>query len=258
MIDDSFKSCLKAALVVILSTYLTWLSPTGASAAICRDAVENNDFRTDRTLAKYSRYLTPMGRTLFEYLKNLNNEAIWIDTGAGLAIALKQGLAQFQNLKKAIAIGVKKPEGFTDPIMEKDKQRFEYIEGYIEKLYDEGKLDQFKGKVQIITDVLGAFSYTREMRKVLQIQLDLLAPGGHLFLMYYRDYNRVSGTEGKLLLNWLKSIPGVEVEERKGNLFKQASVVIRKKTENVLVPDNLIYGNDDRGVPPRRYFFWRR
>ncbi|MFN8847752.1 MAG: hypothetical protein ACK5W9_12950, partial [Bdellovibrionales bacterium] len=74
----------------------------------------------------------------------------------------------------------------------------------------------------------------------------------------YRDYNRVSGTEGKLLINWLKSIPGLEVEERKSTEFKQASVIIRKKRDSVIVPENLLYGPDDRGVPPRRHFIWRR
>ncbi|MFN9067948.1 MAG: hypothetical protein ACK5V3_12025 [Bdellovibrionales bacterium] len=252
------KPNIKGLFILVLSLLLTIVSPTTAQGSVCKEAVETNQFRTDRTLAKYARYLTPSGRSLFEYFKNLNNGALWLDSGAGLAIALKQGLSQFPNLQKAIAIGVKKPEGFLEPSLEMDRQRFEYLEGYMEKLFDEGKLNPWMGRVDIITDVLGAFSYTRDMRKVLQIQLDLLAPGGTLFLMYYRDYNRVSGTEGKLLINWLKSIPGLEVEERKSTEFKQASVIIRKKRDSVIVPENLLYGPDDRGVPPRRHFIWRR
>lgn len=224
----------------------------------CRGILEKNNFNTFRTLSDYSGMLTPVDRSFQQKVANLPDDSLVIDMGAGEAHALKHIITKYDHIKKAIAVGYKKPKNFQNPSASQD--RFEYLEGDFLNIRE---LDQYREQVDLITDVYGPLSYIeKDFQKVLQTYLDLLKVNGRLFFILREETNHILSADfpHSTWLHFFKSIKGVEVKvhSRPGNKEIFTSFEIKKTNENAEITSQLIEKKYEASTPAKRVFHWHR
>lgn len=225
-----------------------------AEALNCRGILEKNSFNTFRTLSDYSGMLTPVDRSFQQKVANLPEDSLVIDMGAGEAHALKHIITKYDHIKKAIAVGYKKPKNFQSPSASQD--RFEYLEGDLLKIKE---LDQYRGQVELITDVYGPLSYIeKDFQKVLQTYLDLLKVNGRLFFVLREETNYILSADFPYSswTHFFKSIKGVEVKvhSRPNNKEIYTSFEIKKTNENAEITSQLIEKKYEASAPAKRVF----
>ncbi len=271
MIKRQFK-LIQLALLFIL---LTGVSSNGFTANLCAGHLEVdaaqarlifNSFNTSRGLSHYVERLTPTGSSFRNTLLDLPERSIWLDSGTGFARALIEGLKSFPNISQGIGISFQRPDNFIHPT--ELGNRFSYLDGdIIENMAKSGRLNHLMGKVNLITDLYGALSYTKEFAVVLQVLIDLLAKDGKIFFHMTRTKNSVIATHepGSSLLNWLANIPGLEVtslthptNSKFDNRSNFETILIRKITEEVKVPKDLFLKTYEDNTPPKRRYLWDR
>jgi hypothetical protein len=243
-------------------------APAGLARLTQKPALEipnphlaTNEFQTGRGLVQAHKLLTALdGSGLKRILENLRRGSVWLDMGAGENRLLNEGLDAYPNVKQGIGISYQRPANTIDA---RSDGRLSYLDGdYVENMFQAGKLDHLKGKVALITDVVGPLSYSPQLPGLLQIYLDLLQRNGKLTFAlatarrnnarsgypHRTTLNHVlgAGAEGEGMIEWLRTIPGVEV-----NLVKRAeagggdvaedylAIEITKKARKVRVPQNL-------------------
>ncbi len=151
----------------------------------------NNTFGTIKTSTQFERipiqpyiqnrsfddYDLFSQRQLSKVLKQ-KPEPIWLDAGSGTGTALRQHLEQNKN-SKAIGIIRESPLRPFDWYSFSERERLKWFQGW--KIEDIANAEI--GEVDIITDILGPFVYSSEHPdRILKKYLQLLRPGGHLFL----------------------------------------------------------------------------
>ena len=240
--------------------------------------VQENNFTNSRVLADYNNFFNWKNFDLMKVLENLRSHSIWIDMGSGRNIALVKGLSLFNQIGLGIGINAVKPEFALND--ERVPGRLKNLEGMIEDLSEQKKFDALKGKVDLITDVFGPFSYSLKLRKVMQIYLDLIAKDGQLLMAFqiaraenksifddrndFDLYNAVK-SENKWqqngLIEWLKTIPGIQVESVEQKVLENGKsydltvgVRIIKLDSTIEVPDTIEYVDHIETVPYRRLF----
>lgn len=135
--------------------------------------------------------------------------------------------------------------------------------------YSAGEIGQF----QVITDVIGGFSYTTDLTLYMQKVLGLLAVGGNFFSVlqdvhseegtnqpyydkspYLTEIKTAQGEEVKICA-WLKSIGCVEVtcELKKGWKPPVEAFRVKKQCDEVTVP-SLTPVHYQSGTPPERRY----
>lgn len=251
---------------------------------ISNENISANSFKTNRSLDHYSSQI-PFIRTstIFRIVtRELNSGSAWVDMGAGKGLALIDGLFVNKNISLGLGISYKRPE---EPITEKEIQlgeRMQYLDGdYLENLVRDKKLDHLFGKVDLITDIYGPISYSESLPILLQTYMNLLKVDGQLIFnwMIKRNYilvnNKIEYTNSPILVNtvnsgesvqengilsWLESIPGIEIVESAVREIASSSreysigVKIRKKVQDVNIPNNLVLTSYAAGGPPARNF----
>ncbi len=266
-----FKSVFRLKCQPLLSFLIVLIlshSPVLAQNPECKvtvqsERVENNLFNVGRGFSEYAKKITRTGKSLFQIFASLPKNAFWFDMGAGLSHALTHGLLKFDQIKKGIAVVYKNPSEFLDPrtLHPQLKDRYENLEGeLVQDLYLKGKLAPYLGKVHVITDVYGPLTYTRQINEVLQIYLDLLAPGGKIYFIIREGSNPIysSTHRSPSWLSFLKSIEGVEVLRLspENNPEKESSFVIQKIKPKALVKKPMTEKLYEDGLSLRRVFWW--
>lgn len=228
-----------------------------------------NGFNTGRNIQEYWRNFTfSQAPSLKTITQNLQNGSIWIDMGAGNAIALQQGLLLNSNIQ-GVAIGFAKPQGYSEhPAL---TSRYSYLDGdFVENSYASGKLNDLKNKTDLITDYYGPISYSENLPPLFQIYFNLLKQNG--VLIFHFESTKI-GSENFFrantirvqdqlveegIINWLKSIPGVEVLEVVRDPIRSAQVryaiQVKKVNPHILVPNTLITKKYLSDTPPIREF----
>ncbi len=271
MIPRQFKLIQLVALFILL----TGVSSIGLATNLCVGHFEidaatarliMNSYNTSRGLSHYVERLTPTGSSFRNTLLDLPKDSIWLDSGTGLARALIEGLKSFPNISQGIGISYQRPDNFIYPT--ELGNRFSYLDGdLIENMAKSGQLNHLMGKVNLITDLYGALSYTKEFAEVLQVLVDLLAQDGKIFFHMTRTKNSVIATHepGSSLLNWLESIPGLEVtslthpnKSKFDNRSNFETILIRKVSQEVKVPRDLFLKTYEDDAPPKRRMLWDR
>jgi hypothetical protein len=202
--------------------------------------VEQNRFITDRDL---SEYIHQLHKDFVTALRNLRSDQHWIDLGAGKAIAQIQYLKTFDHLRDApltTAVAYKLDRWFR-PFSYRGK--LEVREG----AFEAHDTSTWK-KADLITDVMGVISYTKDLTATLQKVFDLLNVNGELYLEFAPAETNIkmAGTRHKLL-GFLERIEGISVTGQYG------IVKIVKLRENITVPQlELVIYKESR--PPYRTF----
>jgi hypothetical protein len=235
--------------------------------------MQSNSFRVDRGLSEYAK-------ELFEgepatTLKKLGPDAVWLDSGAGRAVAIREFLDNLSmpRIKKVIGISHTRPE---DPALagalKTHSERFEYWASgkFIEEMDAQGELAHLKGQVDLITDVFGPASYSKDLSKILEIYLSLLKKGGSLvfniprytttrFPLVFTTIS-VGGTEAhqteKAILLWLRKASGIRVEQSGPAGFNDYSFALKitRIDETVRVPPLELMEYHNHWSPPHRKY----
>lgn len=165
--------------------------------------IEGHYFRTDRTLAEY---VGTFGTAFQQDLQKLGPNGHWLDSGAGEGAAL----AQFGDSRTASP----KLTGVTYKSAFVGNHKVRILNGrYLEEI----ALDEI-GLTDLITDFYGVMAYTKAPDVVLKQYLDLLKPGGviYLFQGHFDEMRRqkVTIATGKTLplAEWIRRIPDLHVE----------------------------------------------
>jgi hypothetical protein len=146
--------------------------------------IRNNQFVVDRDLSDYRSYFgAPFNRTLSKLRKGM----LWIDMGAGAALAQRQW---FKRSHKSwspdlISVGYAMPteRNFNEDIREAEQSsrgKFRYVEG----MQTPASIRLFP-KTDLITDNLGIFEYSRQKRAILESYIERLNFDGTLMIVHH-------------------------------------------------------------------------
>jgi hypothetical protein len=178
--------------------------------------IDTNDFMMTRDLAEYNKIsvgFQPDAAPLARRLAQAPEGSIWLNLGAGLAIAEMDAMDQGLFKGKILSLGAVKPFLRTgddektrhfnrqklrlDQALEKDPDSFSYLSGgYIEERYLAGELDHLKGRISILTDVAGPAMYVKDFRLLMEIALNLLQVGGTFEFLFGLMGNQNLDLEG--------------------------------------------------------------
>ena len=234
------------------------------------------------------------GRSLLSYeftlpaefnrsLSNLGPDDRWLDIGAGEGRAVLDYVnskydvlhskAHEGNGKKAKAVAIsiedRRTSYWHQTAAKLGPNQIQYFFGKTFRDYSFEELGKFK----VITDLLGAFSYTRDVSTFMEKALGFLELNGSLYTVlqdvhseegtnqphypnspYLTEITRGDGSEVKMC-SWLKSISCVQVTcELKGDWTPPIEVYrIHKVCDDVRVP-GLTPTHFQAGTPPERRF----
>ncbi len=147
------------------------------------------DFNPSAKKAFDGSYPHPHERPLWEYndilfgqksrkslLKHIPTHGTAIDLGGGKGVAYRE-IARKKKVN-AIVINTQKQVPPEKDSKDTFEGKFEYKEGYAEEV-----LTAFGEKVDLITDIWGAFSYTTEKAYLIETIFKKLKPGGKAFIL---------------------------------------------------------------------------
>jgi hypothetical protein len=183
----------------------------------------------------------------------------------------KEGRERRGKKAQAVAISIedRRTPAWHETAAQLEKDQIRYLSG---KRLREYSLEEL-GKFQLITDLIGGFSYTENLSLFMERVLNLLEPNGKFYTIlqdvhYENGLNRphypdasflteianADGSEMKVC-SWLKSITCVEVTcEPKPQWTPPIEVYrVRKICNNVNVPP-LATTHYEAGTPPERRF----
>lgn len=233
----------------------------------------------DRSLVSYTETLnSEFDRTL----ATLSAQERWLDIGAGRGQAVLDYFGsrfdmmhpkRDQSRKKAQAVAISIEDRRT-PLWSQTAARLDanQIQYFINKRLREYSLKEL-GQFQVITDVIGGFSYTQNLSLFMEKVLDFLELNGSFYTVL-QDVHAETGTnkpfyDGSPFLteiadaggsevrvcSWLKRITCAEVTcEFKPAWNPPIEVYrIRKVCDNVTVPA-LVSSHFEAGTPPERGF----
>lgn len=198
-----------------------------------------------------------LGGQFLDELMSLGSDDLWVDVGAGQARAIHDYYKDLSSPRKAraIAIGVRLPPG-TDlaAISRIAEGRFEYISG---KFVEDLDLDSL-GRAKVVTDVLGALHYSRQMDKVLEKELRLLSIGGALYTttLQLAEVIGAGALPGEGLGVWLRNIRGVRITTiNTKRRWLPNAMRFERIAEEISVPELALFSYAK--APPRRVYIWK-
>lgn len=203
--------------------------------------VQKNKFVTNRDLHEYREVLHA---DFMNSLSKLTPDQHWVDLGAGKANAQIGYIKSFLNplsAAHATAVAYKLDRWFSPP---KFDGKLQIKEG----AFEQQPTAAWK-KADLVTDVFGVISYTRDLHTSLQKVFDLMNVKGefYIFATNYHTSIRVSEKKHLSLIDFLATIEGIRVEGRYG------TIKITKEAENILVPRLELQKYVD-DAPPTRAF----
>lgn len=204
------------------------------------DRLKNNRFVTMRPLEYYQIDFEGFGLAL----QNLPPNGVWMDWGAGQAIAIREVAKDSALPQRFYALGVKIPDEAHEAISEATKKgNFQYLTGRVEHM----NLSALP-KANIITDYYGPFSYSTHLDEVLEKALAQLEVGGDMFIVYSPGRIRVkSGFFSRTdPASYLAKIKGIEIKDFDEEV---GSIHLRRTAEPLEVP-KLKLQKIREGAPP--------
>jgi len=239
-----------------------------------------DNYTTGRSLLEYADGLPPgFGAAL----ANLGPKDRWLDIGAGEGRAILDYYTQDYDLrhpagrdrrgKKAQAIAISIEDRRT-PLWHQTAARLEpnQIRYFFDKRFRNYSIPEL-GKFQVITDLLGGFSYTEDIALFMERALGFLESNGTFYTLL-QDVNSEAGTNPPYYANspyltrienaskadvkvctWLKRISCVEVACELNSRWKPPveTYQIRKVCDGVTVPP-LVGVHFEAGTPPERRY----
>jgi SAM-dependent methyltransferase len=189
-----------------------------------------------------------LGHRFEKQLAEMGPDDTWIDVGTGQGGAPLGFLRERADLKPRV-VGVDLHGDAAKAAEKIPGGRFTVLEGDVTKL----ALPQ---KVGLITDVMGAMSYTDRPDLVMRAYADALRPGGRLMMILgFHETNTVLDKDGRsseMLADYLGRVPGFEVESMVP-LNVGTVVNLRRTDAKAVIPSLEMLHAEDHG-PPHRVF----
>lgn len=225
-----------------------------------------------RAFAAYASALPP---AFDEDVTRLGASGRWLDIGAGEGQAIldyhNAGRPGARAQSVAISIEDRRTQAWYDTAARLETGKIRYLFG---KSLNNYTLEEL-GKFQVISDLLGGFSYTRDLSRFMEKTLSFLEVNGSFYSIlqdihseegsnppFYRDRGESylteilnpDGTHMKIC-TWLKHISCVQVScELKTSWRPPVEVYrVQKTCDNVIVP-TLTPTRFTAGTPPERRF----
>ena len=282
-------------IVVLLVLQALWATPCHAQAPggplFKEEVSKQKDIYESKGEEVPAGYVT--GRSLLSYafilpaafkrsLGSLRANDRWLDIGAGEGRAILdyyaskydvmlEGLDREARKGKAVAISIedRRTAEWHRMAESLEPNQIQYLFGKRLREYPPEAL----GKFQVMTDVLGAFSYTRYLSVFMEKALGLLTLNGSLYTLlqdvhaengtnrpfypgasYLTEIVKADGSEVRICA-WLKSIGCVQVTcEARADWTPPVEVYhVQKVCEKVTVP-GLVAIHFEAGTPPERRF----
>lgn len=233
--------------------------------------VQENDFEVERTLtvkaarskfdadgegALKKSYEGQLSPEFLSDLRRLGPQGRWFDVGAGSASAPREYLSSpdFPEKTRVTAFTVVEPSRSRLEAWEFEKfkhrnaDRFEYRTGRPIEAYTADET----GRCDLLSDLHGALSYSKDFDAVLTKYGELVEPGGLVYGALSAP--RIVDEAGKPVQfeTWLKSVRGFKVIWQLGDALK-----LQRTAEAVSVPP-LELIDVIAGRPPLRRYRWRR
>lgn len=285
----SFPANFGMRLVALLACQVLWLGPVhsqvGSGFPLGEEITRQDHiywsyggqtregYTVDRGLADYGSVLA------FEFLlalEKLGPQDRWLDIGAGEGQAIldyfgPEGWEQRDRKAQVVAMSIedRRTQRWHQATATVGANRLRYL--YNQRLRDYSVDDL--GRFQIITDVIGGFSYTEDLSQFVEKVLGFLAVNGSFYTAlqdvrseietrkphyagapYLTAITNSDGSEGRVCA-WLKSISCVVVacEPRTSWVPPIEAYAVRKVCDNVTVP-RLTPVHFEAGTPPERRF----
>jgi hypothetical protein len=234
----------------------------------------------DRSLLSYAHLLP---EEFFKSLSRLGPQDRWLDIGAGEGRAvIDYATARYNAMRPpelraiegrahsvAISIEDRRNASWFNATADLEPHKIEYRYG---RTFSEYTVDEL-GQFQVITDVIGAFSYTQSITRFMEKALGMLSVNGSLYTVlqdvgwengenkphypnapFLTEIKKADGSDMKMC-QWLKTIGCVEVTcEAKDGFTPPIEVYqVRKTCDKVTVPAaSLVHFT--AGTPPERRF----
>lgn len=242
-----------------------WLDAGAGSASAIRMLFEPHFFAS---VATYSQF----------YVRTFKDQPAYTADEKSIQNFLRErkriGRTKFGKPKKRVpldkvpnvtAVTYVKPEvsGFSKDIYQ---GKLKLFEGRLfENIPQEDLLSQY-GRVDLLTDLFGVFSYTANPAEVLEKYLNLLKEDGEIHILlgelnYDRSLasHRVELKTGKeiSLIEWLAKLQGVSVTLVETDVFgfnPMQSAIIKKTAGSFYIPKLKLVGLNDSEMPPIRFF----
>lgn len=256
-----FRSYLVRPIFVV---FLFLSAPLAGAVAPCHDFLISHELKAANLRHQANRYnifrnatlyLDEFGPRFFEDIKRLPIDSHWLDSGAGQARAMWQfveGLAyngqsvRIQS-RGLTALAITNPRSLDIHLLSKAQGReFRYLEG---KYLEDYRLEEI-GNCDLITDLFGPFSYTARIDLVLKKYMELLKPGGVLYIRM-ESVNITINQSAAGLGDYLQRIPNLRVE------WLMNGTVIRVTKTGPVRPSDIPELHLDRyvdGAPPKRFY----
>ncbi len=227
----------------------------------------------NRDLEAYANALPPQFNRTLSALRAPDR---WLDIGAGEGQAIldyydtNQVSPHDKAQSVAVSIEDRRTQKWHRKAAQLEANKIRYHYG---KSINDYTTEELGGKFHVITDLLGGFSYTRNMSRFMEKALDFLQLNGSFYSMlqdvhaedganrphyagapYLTEIVSANGAKTKICA-WLKSISCVQVTcEFKANWTPPVEVYrVQKVCENVAVPP-LAPVHFAAGTPPERRF----
>lgn len=211
-------------------------------------SASNNNFKTDRDLLNYKQHLDS---SFTQAIQSLTKDQYWLDGGGGQAYALQDYIRQGGS-GRVVNLAYEGPSLARQIELEKYSPQYS---SHFGRFFEEYRANELP-KAAVITDVMGAFSYSSRPDIVILKYLELLSDGGSIFI--YTGHPRwgeapsfIVNEHGKFYIaDWLNSIPGIVFSEVQPGQF----LIQRNSGESeVLIPE-LELIDFKRTFPPTRVF----
>ena len=230
-------------------------------------------YTVDRGLADYGHVL---GADFRSALENLGPRDRWMDIGAGEGQAIldyygPEGWEQRKWKAEVVAISIedRRTQRWQQTAVTVEPEKLRYLFNKRLREYSVQEL----GRFQVITDVIGGFSYTEDLSLFMEKVLGFLDVNGSFFTLlqdvrseagankphyagatYLTEILNADGSEGRIC-SWLKSISCVQVScDHRTTWIPPVEVYsIRKTCSYVSVPA-LTPMHYEAGTPPERRF----
>jgi hypothetical protein len=258
---------------------LCFLGPvTGAqicdrALAKVEDSLERNWFTTDRTYQEYDLLTAGM---LSEFLLSPTGAQLvrphWVDMGAGDAVAILQYLGfhpdmdelspvHINPMAKGTAVGLRLPKyrvELIELLNAKDQDRFRYVHDIMAEQLSSQHLEL----AELITDIYGPLSYTRDFSQVFSVYQSLMREEAQLIFMLDVGSNSVLLSDGSeiSLEAWLwerLKDCGAEqrlstIEDQRYGTFDVQALRIPKLASHCGLPKLSLKGYTAARLPPTR------
>jgi hypothetical protein len=226
------------------------------SEAVYQKKYVDQGFRQERTL---DEYIETFGESFRNMLNEVNkNNGVWLDGGSGSARFFIQSMDQYPNMKR-IGCAPNVPVNHEE-ILKLDEQYKQLFNYYLETVEDLN----IAVKVDMITDVFGAMSYTDDVSAVMCKYLAMLNVGGKIFLntsyVERNDNELLKGlgvgtffAKGKKILSfkdYLDTVKGIQLEI----LGRNVVVITKTNKKNHCPKTKHIETHDIGEKPPYRIF----